>query len=143
MTQVSPLNALSIGDPARRRSRPHLLARRRYQLMGALLVAVLLPAALNPSVNLDAPVFGGGEATAVGTFFAVCFGSFLLWRMTAFPGVSTVSALIPAFGASFAGAVVAIFFARLDYSRLQFILSFVSVVLWFGVVGLLEPRAVS
>lgn len=140
MTQVSPLNAFSIGDAAGRRRRTHVFARRRYQLGGALLVAVLLPASLNPSFNIGAPTLGGGEATAIATFLAVCFGSLLLWRMTAFPGVSTVSALLPAFGATFAGAAMVIFFARLDYSRLQFILSFVAVILWFGLVGLVEPR---
>lgn len=140
MTQVSPLNAWSIGDSAGRRGRWYFMARRRYQLGGALLVAVLLPALINPSLNLSALTLGGGEATAVGTFFAVCFGSFLLWRMTAFPGVGTVSALLPAFSAAFAGVVMVFFFARLEYSRLQFILSFCAVILWFGVVGLLAPR---
>ena len=140
MSQVSPLNARSIGDAAGLRSRPHFLARRRYQLIGAFLLAVVLPATLNPGLDLTNPGFGGADATTAGTLVAILFGAFLLWRMTAFPGVSTVSAIMPAFGAAYAAVVLVFFFVRFDYSRFQFIASFVAVILWFGFVGLVEPH---
>lgn len=108
--------------------------------MGALLVAVLLPAALNPSINLLATQVGGVELTALGTLAAVVLGTFLLWRMSAFPGASAIQLLLPAFCIAYATVVVFFFFTRLDYSRLQFLSSFVLVVLWFGIVGRLQPR---
>lgn len=138
MSLGSPLSALSIGDAAGPRSRPHFLARRRYQLLGAFSVAVLLPAALRPGLDFTAPEFTGG--TIVGTFIAVVMGAYLLRRMTAYPGVSTVSVLFPAFGGAYVSVALVFFFSRFDYSRLQFITSFCAVVFWFGFVGLVEHR---
>ena len=138
MSQVTPLNALSIGDAAGPRSRPHFLARRRYQLAGAFLGAVFLPAVLRPGLDFTAPEFTGG--TFLGTLVAMILGAYLLRRMTAFPGVSTVSALLPAFGGAYASVALVFFFARLDYSRFQFIASFIAVLFWFGFVGLIEHR---
>jgi lipopolysaccharide/colanic/teichoic acid biosynthesis glycosyltransferase len=140
MSQASPLNAMSIGDATAQRGRLRLLARRRYQIIGALLFAVMLPAGLAAGFDPAGFAFIGLQTTGIATFGAVIVGEFLLRRMTAFPGVSTVAAMLPAFGGPYASAVLIFFFARVDYSRFQFIVSFVAVILWFGFVGLVEPR---
>jgi lipopolysaccharide/colanic/teichoic acid biosynthesis glycosyltransferase len=80
------------------------------------------------------------DAATLGTLAAVLLGAYLLRRMTAFPGVSTISALIPAFGVAYCAMVLVFFLGRLDYSRLQFIASFAAAILWFGFVGLIETR---
>src|SRR4029079_9185534 len=113
LTFVTPLNALSLGDAAEPASRPRWLARRRYQLLGAVILAVVLPAFIRP--GLDVAQFF--DASTVGNLIAVVLGAYLLRRMTAFPGASTISMLVPAFGASYAGAILVLSFARLEYSR--------------------------
>jgi lipopolysaccharide/colanic/teichoic acid biosynthesis glycosyltransferase len=140
LSHIAPLNALTIGDAAGPRSRPHFLARRRYQLLGAFLIAIALPVLLRPGFLQTPQALDGLDGTVIGTFGAMLFGVYLLRRMTAFPGVSAVSVLIPAFGAAYAAAALVFFFARFDYSRVQFVLSFVGVILWFGFVGMIEPR---
>lgn len=137
MTYIAPFNSLSIGEAVSPLGRPHFLARRRYQLIGAVLFGVLAPALLHDGLHFKALLL---DPTTIGTFGAVLVGAYLLRRMTSFPGTSTVRALLPAFGLAFTGLVVVFFFARLDYSRFQFIGSFIGVTVWFAVVGLIEPR---
>jgi lipopolysaccharide/colanic/teichoic acid biosynthesis glycosyltransferase len=141
LSQVSPLNALSIGDAAGPRRRPHFLARRRYQLLGAFVIAVVVPLLLRPGFDPSPQTLSNMDGTAAGTLAAMLFGAYLLRRMTAFPGVSTVAMLIPALGAAYAAAALLFFLARFDYSRAQFLVSFIGAMLWFGFVSLVEHRA--
>jgi lipopolysaccharide/colanic/teichoic acid biosynthesis glycosyltransferase len=67
-------------------------------------------------------------------------GTYLLRRLTAYPGVSTVSTLLPAFVASYGLAILIFFFLRLDYSRFQFLASFILLLAWFAFVGIVERR---
>jgi lipopolysaccharide/colanic/teichoic acid biosynthesis glycosyltransferase len=140
LSQVFPLNALSIGEAARSRKRLHFLARRRYQLIGGWLIAVVVPTIVNPAFNPLNPQIGGVELTATGIFVALTVGAFLFWRMAAFPGASPLSLVLPAFTAPYIAVVIFFFFARLDYSRAQFLASFVLGIGWFGFVGALQPR---
>jgi lipopolysaccharide/colanic/teichoic acid biosynthesis glycosyltransferase len=116
------------------------LGRIRYQLLGATLFAVLFPAFLR--AGFDLKVTGGGslENTVAGTFVAMLFGYYLLRRVTNFPGTSRVPFVLVAFLISYGLAVALFFFFRWDYSRFQFLASFAYVCLWFGTVGLIEPR---
>jgi lipopolysaccharide/colanic/teichoic acid biosynthesis glycosyltransferase len=117
-----------------------LLTRNRYQLIGAALFAISLPAAVRKGFDLGLPTLGSMENTIAGTFAAMLLGTYLLRRLTAYPGVSTVSTLLPAFTASYGLAVLLFFFLRLDYSRFQFLASFVLVLIWFAFVGIVEQR---
>ena len=49
--------------------------------------------------------------------------------------------LVPAIGSSYALAAIVFFATRFDYSRAQFIMSFVGAILWFGFVAVVAPRA--
>lgn len=140
MSQSSPLNAYTIGDTAGFYRRPRFLSRRRYQLGLGVLLAVILPALANPLTSLSSPAITGAELTTLGTFAGVIFGAFLLWRMGSFPGATTTGITLPAFTASYAAIVFVFFFTRFDYSRLQFIESYFASVLWFGLIGYLQPR---
>lgn len=117
-----------------------LLARNRYQLIGATLVAVILPILLRNGFDIGAQPYESSQNTLVGTFLAMLLGTYLLRRITAYPGVSTVSTILPAFAASYGLAILLFFFARLDYSRFQFIASFLLALAWFGFIGFIEPR---
>src|SRR5688572_381942 len=76
-------------------------ARIRYQLLGGLLVAVLLPASLRNQFVLS---FGGGgslENTVAGTAAAMVAGAYVLRRMLPYPGVQAISFVLPTFAASY------------------------------------------
>lgn len=104
------------------------------------MLAVVLPILLRPGFGSAPTAIAYVDETAIGTLGAMLFGAYLLRRMTAFPGVSTIRVLLPAFGAAYAMAALIFFLARFDYSRTQFIASFVTTILWFGFVGMIEPR---
>lgn len=116
------------------------LTRNRYQLLGAALFAIVLPALIRNGFGRWNWGLGSMENTLVGTFGAMLLGAFLLRRMTVYPGTRTIAYLLPAFVVSYGIAMALFFFVRLDYSRLQFLMSFGMVIAWFGFVGLLEPR---
>jgi lipopolysaccharide/colanic/teichoic acid biosynthesis glycosyltransferase len=117
-----------------------LLTRNRYQLLGATLVAVVLPALVRSGFDIGGLPYESSQNTLVGTFLAMLLGTYLLRRITVYPGVSTVSTMLPAFTAAYGLAVLLFFFARLDYSRFQFIASFLLALGWFGFIGVIEPR---
>lgn len=120
--------------PARRRDAPRrlrLLARNRYQLLGAVLWAVCVPFA----VRTDFPVMhaapGSAEYTAMASFAAVLVGAYVLRKMTAFPGTHRSFYVLPTFAVVY-GVLFALFlFLRLDYSRFLMLAGFVMSVAWF------------
>ncbi len=120
--------------------RLRFLARNRYQIIGATLFAIILPATIRSGFSIELRSGGSMANTILGTFGAMLLGIYLLRRITAFPGVRTMSTLLPAFTAAYAIAIVVFFFGRIDYSRFQFIASYVLVLGWFGFIGLIEPR---
>lgn len=93
---------------------------------------------LYPGFNWQTPRLV--DLSAVGTLVAMLFGYFLFRRMTAFPGVGRLATLIPAFAVSYSCVLMVFFLARLDYTRTQFVASFIIVLLWFGIVGIVEKR---
>ena len=117
------------------------VARNRFQLLGGLGVAIVLPGLLRSGLDIS-PVdsFGSQENTVIGTFLAMLFGAYLRKRMTVHPGTSSVSIVLPAFGAAYGLAVLAFFFLRVDYSRAQFGMSFVLVLIWFALIARVEPH---
>jgi lipopolysaccharide/colanic/teichoic acid biosynthesis glycosyltransferase len=106
------------------------LARNRYQILGAAMIAVLLPALIHGELGAMAGV-SSAESTAIGTFFAVLLGIFVLRRLTGFPGVQRYSYVLPAFLAAYGAMIVVFLFLRIDYSRLQLAVSFLAAITWF------------
>ncbi|MEJ8572855.1 sugar transferase [Microbaculum marinum] len=116
-----------------------LLARNRYQLAGAILVAVVLPALIVSGFDVP-PWLGSNGNTTVGTFAAILFGAYILRRMTTYPGVPGVTYVLPVFAVVFAAVIIVFFFLRFDYSRMQMIVSFGLALLWFSFVQIAERR---
>jgi lipopolysaccharide/colanic/teichoic acid biosynthesis glycosyltransferase len=122
--------------------RPHsLLARNRYQLLGALVLAVFLPSLVRNGFQVGDLAFNAEENTFFGTLFAVLLGAYLRRRLASFPGQRVVASVLPAFGTAYGLAVLGFFFLRIDYSRFQFGASFFMALFWFAVVAALEPLA--
>jgi len=120
--------------------RLRFLTRIRYQLIGATLFAIVLPAVLRNGLNFSNLRLGSLENAVIGTFGAMLIGAYLLHRMTIYPGTRVVPYVLPTFLLSYGVAIALFFFLRLDYSRSQFVTSFFFVILWFGSVGLIAPR---
>jgi lipopolysaccharide/colanic/teichoic acid biosynthesis glycosyltransferase len=113
------------------------LARVRFQLLGGLLLAVLLPALLRTQFDLR-PAIGSMENTVLATAVAMILGTYAFRKMLPFPGVQATSFILPAFGAAYALIVLLLFFSRIDYSRFQVAASFLLAVPWFMFTSLLE-----
>jgi lipopolysaccharide/colanic/teichoic acid biosynthesis glycosyltransferase len=119
--------------PARRRNTRwslDFLARNRYQLLGAAILAVLLPALVGDAEQR----VGSGEATVIASLLAVLLGAYVLRRLTAFPGVQRQSCVLPVFLAAYGAMVVVFVVLQLDYSQLQLGVSFLAAVIWFHFV---------
>ncbi|MHA1559669.1 MAG: sugar transferase [Alphaproteobacteria bacterium] len=117
-----------------------LWARDRLQLLGALVVAVIVPALLRSQLSFLEVSLDSATATTIGSAAAVLAGAFVVRRITVYPGAQALAYVFPVFAGVFAAVVVIFFFARIDYSRAQFLLSFVLSVSWFLVALRTERR---
>ncbi len=133
--------ASALALPSGRAANVFWLGRNRYQLLVAVIVGVALPALIVTRFDLSmmSPGGSGLANTIAGTFAAVLLGAYLRRRMTTYPGAGSIAVVLPAFGAAYGAAVAIFFLLRLDYSRLDFIASFLFTVAWFGFVGVIEP----
>jgi lipopolysaccharide/colanic/teichoic acid biosynthesis glycosyltransferase len=110
-------------------ARPRGVGRLRSQLALGLLLAVVIPA-LVPAVLFGAPVLLTNPSV-IGTAIALMAGVMLYRRLTTFPGVRNIEYVLPAFSIAYGAVILALFFARIDYSRLQYGASFMVATLLF------------
>ena len=115
------------------------LARIRYQLVGGLFVVVLLPALLRTQFELRGDQDSMTNAV-LGTALAMLVGAYLIRRVLVYPGVQAISFVLPTFAAGYGGIVLLFFLSRIEYSRFQFIASFILAVVWFILVALVEKH---
>jgi lipopolysaccharide/colanic/teichoic acid biosynthesis glycosyltransferase len=122
-----------------RRSLLRPLARIRFQLLGGLFFAIALPALFRSQFDLR-PVIGSLENAVMGTAIAMLFGAYVLRRMLPLPGVQATSFILPTFVATYAAIAIGFLLLRIDYSRFQFLASFLLAVPWFWFVTVVERR---
>ena len=115
------------------------LARIRYQLIGGLLIAVVLPSLIRGGLELRPP-FGSLENSVLGTALALLLGAYILRRILPLPGVQAASFVLPTFVAVYGGVFVVMLLLRIDYSRFQLLASFLLAVPWFWFVTVIERR---
>ena len=115
------------------------LSRIRFQLLGGLFFAVLLPALIRSEFALR-PGLGSLQNTVLATAIAVCVGTYAIRKMMPFPGVQATEFLLPTFTTIYAGVAVALLLLRVDYSRFQLLASFLVAVPWFWFVTVVERR---
>src|SRR3954471_13388945 len=115
-------------------ARRSLWHRVRFQLGVGLLLAIVLPYGIRYPLDQAAHDLSALNESLVGTTAALIAGYYAFRRVSHYPGVRASYHILPSFAASY-GAVLAIFFfARLDYSRLHFFVSFVLSGFWYYVV---------
>jgi lipopolysaccharide/colanic/teichoic acid biosynthesis glycosyltransferase len=115
-------------------ARRTLWHRVRFQLGVGILLAVVLPYFLRFQLER-----GGGDVDSlhnslIGTLAALVGGYYAFRRVSHYPGVRASYHILPSFAVAYLLALAAFFFARLDYSRLHFVGSFLLCVVWYYVV---------
>lgn len=113
------------------------LSRVRYQLLFGLLIAVALPSLVYHANDLALAVRRSSSLnTAIGSAVAYILSLYLFRRVATFPGVGLIGFVMPAVTAGY-GILLTIFFAaRLDYSRLNFFMSFIAAMCFLFVVSI-------
>ena len=121
-------------------SRRAVWARPGFQLGMGLMVAVLLPWAVRVNLEVAELEWPGLQNSLAGTTLALAAGYFGFTRLSRYPGVRASYNILPTFAASYGLVLAIFFFARLDYSRLHFSVSFLLCLFWFFLVYFNERR---
>lgn len=124
-----PQGAVQLDAPPR-----PLLLRIRFQLLGGLVFAVLLPGIIRWQLDFFRVEHQSLGNALTGATIAIIVGYFLHHRFGDFPGVRSGSSLLVSLSASFAIVVLVFFLVRLDYSRFVFASSYVISLGWFVLV---------
>ena len=116
-------------------ARRTLWHRVRFQLGIGLLFAAMLPYAVR--YQLEIRLAGDIDSlhnSLAGTLVAIIGGYYFFRRVSHYPGVRASYHILPTFGVAYGGVLIFFLFARLDYSRLHFLASFLLCVFWYYVV---------
>lgn len=116
------------------------LTRIRFQLLGGILFAVVLPAIARSNLERFADALLSYEHSLIGTVCALLLGYLIFRKMTVLPGAQAIVNLVPAFLTSYAAVVAFFFLMRIDYSRAQFLMSFLLTCFWFAAILFVVAR---
>lgn len=133
---LTNLNTSTINLPNQR----HLLLRMRFQLLGGLTFAILLPALVRMSFDQQVIFQSNMQVTILAAFIAHTTGYLLYKRIGNFPGVAAAGYILPTFALTYGLVFVTIFFFRFDYSRFQAAASFIQSTLWYFGLSLVTRR---
>jgi lipopolysaccharide/colanic/teichoic acid biosynthesis glycosyltransferase len=114
-------------------ARRSLWHRVRFQLGIGLFLAVLLPYAVRYPFE-KTPDLGALTNSLTGTMIGLVAGYYAFRRMSHYPGVRASYHILPSFAVSYGVILAVFFFARLDYSRLHFFVSFLLAAAWYYLV---------
>lgn len=112
------------------------------QLGGVIVFAVVLPWLLRILVEPVQASLDSQYNAGVGTMAALLGGQIFLRSLTSFPGIRGANYVVPTFAISYGTVLAVFFFLRLDYSRIQFIASFVLCIVWYVFMLLYRQRSV-
>lgn len=116
------------------------LGRMRFQLAGGFIAAVIAPSLIRWGGELWPDSAANYNKSLIGTMMAFLLGYVIFRKLTAFPGVRATGYVLPAFLIAYAIMIACFFMLRLDYSRYQFLASFVLTVGFYSIVFLLARR---
>ena len=116
------------------------MSRIRFQLLGGLIFAVAVPALIRGNFERFGDQLSSYEHSLIGTICALLLGYLIFRKMTVLPGARAITNVIPAFMTSYAAVVAFFFLMRIDYSRYQFLVSFVFACVWFAALLFIMAR---
>jgi lipopolysaccharide/colanic/teichoic acid biosynthesis glycosyltransferase len=129
----SPRERVSL-TPKFSSARRTLWHRVRFQLGVGLLAPVLIPYMIRYRFELRSGDLAALNNSLIGTTLALVAGYYAFRRVSHYPGVRASYHILPTFAATYGLALAVFFFARLDYSRLHFLTSFLVCVCWYYIV---------
>ena len=103
----------------------------RFQLLGGIIAAVIIPTFLRHSYQAFPVAEITSDNTLFGTLCALLLGFMIFRKVGALPGASAITNVFPAYLTSYTVIIAIFFMLRLDYSRLQFLTSFILVLVWY------------
>ncbi len=92
------------------------------------------------ALNAEALDTSNFRQTIIAAAVAHVIGYCSYRRFDVFPGVVSASAILPAFVMSYVGVLVVVVMWRLDYSRLQLVVSLLASISWYVVLDLVRAR---
>lgn len=112
-------------------SRWEFLSRLRYQMTFGLFIAIAIPAMVNNSV-FDAKFnTAASQNTIIGATIASVLGYIGYRRLQVFPGIASGGYIWTSFSATFGLLAASLLVLRLDFSRVQFLASYVVAVSYY------------
>lgn len=112
------------------------LLRFRYQATLGILFAIALPA-LILNYTFDTPAnLPANYNTWIGAIISLLIGHISYRRLQVFPGIAAGGYIFTSFSITFAALATVLILLRLDFSRLQFAISWVLTVLYFTFIHL-------
>jgi lipopolysaccharide/colanic/teichoic acid biosynthesis glycosyltransferase len=117
------------------------MSRIRYQIGGALLVAVLLPYFAYVQLFRADPHSVSLQPTLVSIVLAIASGHYLLRSLSAFPGAKTQVLPVPIFLATYGAAVGGLLMTRTDYNRPYLLVSLFLCIGWYIAALVTAERA--
>ena len=115
--------------------RPSIFSRIRVQLGIGLLIACVLPWLLRVDLAIANRVTLASQINSlIATCAALIVGYFIVRRLTRYPGIRSMSYVLPVFAISYGIALSLILLFRVDYSRLFLLFSFVAAQIWFHII---------
>lgn len=114
--------------------RDTVVAKLWYQLGGSLVVAAFLPYCLRLWLEAGSPQLVNLGNSLIGTVVAASLAQIGFRQSIQYPGVRSTYGIVPSIAFAFGVVAVCFLFLRLDYSRLQFIFSFVFCIGWYFIV---------
>lgn len=118
------------------------VSRVRFQLLGGMFFAVVLPILFRPFSMFEVYLRGNEFNTIAGAILSVVIGYVMTRRLSNFPSVTAGSYVIISFSVSYLITAGIFLMFRLDYSRLLFLISFIFCMFWFVLVYFLVKRMV-
>lgn len=117
-----------------------VISRMRFQLLLGLLFAVALPALARGIIEPTSARLIQVDNSLFGTLWAFLLGYLMFRKVTGYPGVKATAFILPVFVAAYAISALGFMFLRLEYSRVQFLMSFGASVLAFYWVFIMVRR---
>lgn len=121
---------------------PRFMARMRFQLPMALVIAVVLPVLLRGQVWINGKMPDTVLYASVGAVLAVVASFVLVRRLSNFPGVQTGVYTFVTVSLPYAALAVVFLLFRFDYSRFILIASYGFVLAWFVVIQFINERMI-
>ena len=123
-----------------RQLRPTFWARLRFQVLGGILVAAVLPFLARLGIGTAPSDLTVLENTLIGAIAAIVVGAWLTRNVATYPGSEALASAPPSFCVAFGALLIVFVFGRIPYNRVNLATAFALSLIWFFVMGALAQR---